>query len=106
MDYQHFLLEINKLEYGVVSFNTYKYEGYYNFYLMVAKKGNAGLFNKIEGETRYLNMFLGVKSCYALRMRGDEYRSDRYSVPEVRGIHERDEFVGFAVLQKPFDKYI
>lgn len=58
MDYQQFLLEINKLEYGVVSFNTYKYEGHYNFYLMVAKKGNAGLFNKIEGEVRYLNMFL------------------------------------------------
>lgn len=58
MDYQQFLLEINKLEYGVVSFNTYKCEGYYNFYLMVAKKGNAGLFNKIEGEVRYLNMFL------------------------------------------------
>lgn len=58
MDYQTFLLEINKLEYGVVSFNTYKHEGHYNFYLMVAKKGNTGLFYKTEGEVRYLNMFL------------------------------------------------
>lgn len=58
MDYQTFLMELNKVGYGVASFNTYHLEGRYNFYLMVAKKGNKGIFNKLEGEVRYLNLFL------------------------------------------------
>lgn len=58
MDFREFLLKINKLGYGVVSFNTYKLNDNYGFYIMVAKKGDSGIFNKIEGKVKYLNVIL------------------------------------------------
>lgn len=48
MDMQTFVMEIGKLDYGVVSFNTYKQSGIPMCYIMIAGRGDSGHFIKRE----------------------------------------------------------
>jgi len=53
-----FIHELNKINFGIVSFNTYQLNNENCFYLMVAERGNFGKFFKTEGNIDIMNDLL------------------------------------------------
>lgn len=50
-----FIRILEKMGCGIVSFNTYIQDGATHFYIMVAEKGDSGIFLKKEGKAAYLH---------------------------------------------------
>ena len=59
MNFVKFLLELQNVGRGVVSFYTYEHDGNHLFHLMVSGKGKKGLFHKLEGEIKNMEPLLG-----------------------------------------------
>lgn len=58
MDMQEFIANIDKRNYGVVSFNTYMQRGINHCFIMIAGRGNTGKFLKEECSANDLNITL------------------------------------------------
>ena len=58
MDFQDFLIRIEKYGFGIVTCNTYFSQNINYCYIMIAKKGDKGQFYKREAPVKHLSMML------------------------------------------------
>lgn len=48
MDMEKFITRISEKNFGVMSFNTYMHDGINHCFIMIAERGNTGIFMKEE----------------------------------------------------------
>ncbi len=59
MDMEEFIKALDKINYGVVAFNTYRLDNENHCYIMIAERGATGRFIKNECKATELNVLLG-----------------------------------------------
>ena len=69
MDYYKFLMEIDKLGFGVSSSNTYHLAGIHYFFLLISEKGDRGRFIKSEFEVNWMpeNLYELLDMCKEMK---------------------------------------
>ncbi len=71
MDMQSFVTELEKRNFGVVSFNTYMRRGENFCFIMIAEKGDAGKFFKSECLSHMFNDTLQSMMLKVLYLKGE-----------------------------------